>query len=438
MGVWGCGVNSRLLNPHPHAPTLPPTPMLDLRDRFVVPPPPAVELRAFTHGLMPKTVPAMLARFADDWAARGVDAWNEVPNHWLPDSGEPVGWWTLPEYLGDRFISPLVGATERTCVMQPNVHWTVSCLLSCPEPFESGRREVVFSAAEFPSVQHAVRQWAGLVGLVPRPAPLGSDGFLDVDRVLAAVSDRTAWVFCSHVGFTTGEKAGDDALRALAERAHRHGATFAVDGYHATGSIPVQVEALAADVYFGGLLKEGCGSSGNAYLYVRDGLALTPRLTGWFGDADPFAFAPEPRPHPSVRRRFLAGTTAVAALYHAVEGARVLLEAGLERVRADSLAKTEIALARADALGLRVVSPREPERRGAMVILEVEGADRLSEWLKARGVFADSRRGRVLRLAPFVWNPAADVERAFDAVAEALASGAHRRFEAAATSGPVT
>ncbi len=412
--------------------------MLDLRDRFAVPPPPAVELRAFTHGLMPKAVPAMLARFADDWATRGVDAWNEVPNGWRPGSGERVGWWALPEYLGDRFIAPLVGAAEGTCVMQPNVHWTVSCLLSCPEPFEDGRREVVFSEAEFPSVQHAVRQWAGLVGLVPRAVPLGADGFLDVDAMLDAVSDRTAWVFCSHVGFTTGEKVDDDALAALAGRARRHGATFAVDGYHATGSVPVQVEALGADVYFGGLLKEASGSSGNAYLYVRDGLALTPRLTGWFGDAEPFAFAPDPRPHPAVRRRFLAGTTGVAALYHAVEGVRILLDAGLAAVRADSVAKTGLVLARADALGLRVVSPRADARRGAMVILEVEAADRLSEWLKTRGVFTDSRRGRVLRLAPFVWNPAADVERAFDAIAEGLATGAYRRFEASAATGPVT
>ncbi len=100
---------------------------------------------------------------------------------------------------------------------------------------------------------------------------------------------------------------------------------MAVDGYHATASYPVDVEAIGADVYFGGLLKEACGSSGNAYLYVRPGLDLRPRLSGWFGDADPFGFAPAPADHPEVRRRFLGGTTAVASMYHAVEGARVLL-----------------------------------------------------------------------------------------------------------------
>jgi len=411
--------------------------LLDLRASFVLPPAPAVDLRAFTHGAMPRTVPDMLRRFADDWAQRGVDAWNEVPDHWTGGAAR-VGWWSLPEHLGDGFIAPMLAAPAGACVMQPNVHHTVSYLLSCPEPFAGGRREVVFTGAEFPSVQHAVRRWAGLAGVEPRPAAPAPDGFLDVDAVVDAVTDRTAWVFVSHVGFTSGEVAGDDALRRIAEAARRRGAHFAIDGYHATASLPVRVEDLACDAYFGGLLKEGCGSSGNAYLYVRPGLELTPALAGWFADADPFAFAPAPADHRVVRRRFLAGTTAVAPLYHAVEGLRVLLGAGLAAVRADSLEKTGLALERADAIGLEVRSPREAGRRGAMLILEVEAADRLCDWLRTRRVFTDSRQRRYLRMAPFVYNSAADIDAAFDVIAEAVETGAHLRHEVAPAGGPVT
>jgi kynureninase len=200
----------------------------------------------------------------------------------------------------------------------------------------------------------------------------------------------------------------------------------------------VRVVDLGCDAYFGGLLKEGCGSSGNSYLYVRPGCALSPQLAGWFSDADPFAFSPTPADHPTVRRRFLAGTTAIAPLYHAVEGVRVLLRAGLEAVRADTLEKTALALDRADEKGLTVRSPREPERRGAMVIVEVDGADRLCEWLKTRRVFTDSRQERYLRLAPFVYNTHEDVERAFEMMEEGLKSGVHRTFDAPAAAGPVT
>ena len=414
--------------------------MLDLRDRFAVPAPPAVEFRAFTHGLMPATVPAMMRAFCDDWAERGVDAWNRVPDRW--DVGGAVGWWSLPEALGDRWIAPLLGAAPGTCILQPNVHWTVQCLLSCDEPFAgrggAARDEVVLTDAEFPSVRHSVQRWAGLRDVRPVEVAAGADGFVDVDAVCDAVTDRTAWVVVSHVGFATGETLADDALRRIAEAAHRHGALFAVDGYHATASVVVDAAALGADVYFGGLLKEACGSTGNAYLWVRPGLDLRPRLAGWFADADPFAFADAPADHASVRRRFLAGTTAVASMYHAVEGLRVLLDVGIAAVRADTLAKGALALERADALGLAVRSPREAERRGAMIVLEVADADRLAGWLKTQGVYVDSRKGRVLRLAPFVWNPASDVDRLFDAVGEALRTGAHLAHEPVAEGGPVT
>ena len=410
--------------------------MLDLRDRFVVPPAPAAELRAFTHGLMPRTVPDLMAGFTDDWAKRGVDAWNHVPDRW--DLGRPTSWWSLPDDLGDRWIAPLLDAPQGTCILQPNVHWTVQALLSCDEPFAGGRTDVVLTANEFPSVRHSVQRWADLRDLRPVEIPASPKGFVDVEGVLAAVSDKTAWVFVSHVGFTTGERLPDGALRQIVERAHQFGARVCIDGYHATASLPIHADALGTDVYIGGLLKEACGSTGNSYLYVREDLDLRPRLAGWFSDADPFGFNDTPTDHPVVRRRFLAGTTNIASMYHAVEGLKVLMGVGIDAVRADSLAKTARAIDRADALDLAIRSPRAEGRRGAMLILEVEAADRLCAWLKTQGVYTDSRQGRVLRMAPFVWNPIEDVDRAFDTIGEALANGAYRTVDLPAERGPVT
>ena len=416
--------------------------MLDLRDQYVVPPPPAVELRAFTHGLMPQTVPALMQAFCADWAERGVDAWNGVPDRW--GLGHATSWWALPTDLADAYVAPILGAPRGSCILQPNVHWSVQALLSCDEPFAGGRTDVVFSANEFPSVRHSAKRWAGLRELRPVEVAASADGFLDVDAVCDAVTDRTAWVFVSHIGFTTGELVSDAALARIVEAARAHGAHVCIDGYHATASVPVDVEALSVDAYVGGLLKEASGSTGNAYLYVRPGCRLAPRLAGWFADADPFGFRDAPQDHPEVRRRFLAGTTAVASMYHAVDGLRILLAAetdglsGVAAVRADALAKTARAIDRADAAGLPLRSPRAPGHRGAMTIFEVEAADRLCGWLKTQGVYTDSRKGRFLRLAPFVWNPMEDVDRAFDAVEAGLRSGDYLRWEPVAEGGPVT
>ncbi len=412
--------------------------MLSLEHAFLQPEPPhAVELRAFTHGLMPRSVPAMLQRFAEDWQRYGVDAWNEVPNHWKPDSNDRVGWWNLPEYLGDQFIAPLIGAPPGACILQPNVHWTVQCLLSAPEVF-SGKKEVVITEAEFPSVMHSLRQWSALLGLRLRIVPLKENGFVDEPAVLEAIGAGTALVVLSHVGFTTGEKLTDAFLEEVGRRVHASGGIFAVDGYHATGSVPVQVAHFEPDLYFGGLLKEACGSSGNAYVYVRPGLSLSPRVSGWFGDADPFGFRSRPEPHPDVRRRFMGGTPAVASMYHAVEGVRLLLKAGLDAVRADSLQKTDYCIRRMEAAGLKLASPHDPERRSAMVIVEIAAADRLCAALKQRHIYTDSRKGRFLRLAPFVWNTPEALAHAFDLMEAELSSRRYLSQTPASAGGPVT
>jgi len=407
------------------------------QDRFRFPDEPdAVELRAFTHGLQPATVPQMMAHFTEDWRRFGVDAWNEVPNHWRPESGDTVGWWTLPTYLGDEFIGPLLGAPEGTCILQPHVHWTVQCLLSTPEVTNRGG-DVLVSDTAFPSVLHSTQQWENLQDLSPTIVPSNDDGQVNQEAILDAITEDTAMVALSHVGFTTGARLPTPFLRRVAEKAHDHDALVLLDGYHAAGSMPVDVIALECDLYVGGLLKEGCGSSGNSFLYVRDGLELTPRLTGWFGDAAPFEFRTEPEPHPDVRRRFLGGTTAVAPMYHAVEGARILLELGLDTVRAHSLSLTDVVVERADAAGLPLRSPRAPDRRAAMVLLEVPEAHKLTAYLKAHNIYTDSRRNEVVRMAPFLWNTEAEVHRTFDRIEKGLETGAYRETTVS-SAGPVT
>ena len=378
----------------------------------------------------------MMERFVEDWRRYGVDAWNEVPNHWLPDSNERVGWWSLPAYLGDRFIAPLLGAPAGTCIMQPNVHWTMQCLLSSREVF-AGNRNVVLTEGAFPSVRFTVKQWADAYGYEIREVPLKAHR-IDTSRLAEAIDPDTALVVISHVGFLTGEKLTDDTIRNLAARSHEAGALLAVDGYHAIGSSTNSVGDMDVDVYFGGLLKEGCGSSGNAFLYIRPGLELTPRTTGWFGDGAPFLFKDDPIPHNEIRRRFLGGTTAVASLYHAVEGVRLLLNAGLDSVRADSLEKTNRAIEHADRIDLPLHSPREPEARSAMLIFEIERADLLTAWLKKRRILVDSRQSRYLRMAPFVWNTLPEIDKTFDALSEALAGREYLSVELENTAGPVT
>ncbi len=396
----------------------------------------AIELRAFTHGLMPKTVPAMMQHFVSDWQTYGVDAWNKIPNHWCPESGDDVGWWTLPSYLGDQFIAPLLGATAGTCVMQPNVHWIVQSLLSSKELFAT-KRKVILTEAEFPSVRFSLTQWAEMFNLEILTLPLHNEAVPQA-ALLEAIDEDTALVIVSHVGFTTGERLTDDFIQEIAKRVHEVNGLLAIDGYHSIGAMTASVADLEVDVYFGGLLKEGSGSSGNAYLYIRPGLELTPRLTGWFGDADPFGFKESPDKHTEVRQRFLGGTTAIASLYHAVEGIRLLSAPGLSSVRADSLEKTAYCIELADEASVKVRSPREAEQRSVMVVLEMERADLMCQYLKQHHIYTDSRQSRYLRMAPFVWNTMEEIERTFRILSKGLQNNLYLQTNITTQAGPVT
>lgn len=411
------------------------TPPVPSAYRFPSEPNP-IELRAFTHGLQPERVPEMMDHFTEDWRERGVDAWNEVPNHWRPDSGESVGWWTLPTYLADHFVAPLLGAPSGTCILQPNVHWSVQCLLSSPEVSARGT-EVLVSETAFPSVLHSMKRWDDLQDLEPTVLQPTDEHRVDRTALLDGIGPDTALVTLSHVGFTTGARLSDTFLRRVTDRAHTHDALLLVDGYHAAATRPIDVRRLDCDLYVGGLLKEASGSAGTAFLYLREDLELTPRLTGWFGEAAPFEFRPDPEPHPDVRRRFLGGTTAVAPFYHAVEGIRILLSLGLETVWEHSLSLTDRAIERADALDVSLRSPRPQEERSALLLLEIPEAEHLVAALKANNVYTDSRRNQIVRMAPFVWNTRDEIDRTFDHIETAL-SGGNYKTTPVDRSGPVT
>src|SRR5262249_36778415 len=141
---------------------------------------------------------------------------------------------------------------------------------------------------------------------------------VDTGRLIGAIDERTAFVNVSHILF---KSAYIHDVAAIAARAREMGAVMIVDGYQAVGTIPIDVEALGADLYIGGCLKWLCGGPGAAFLWVRPEVRtrLAPRLTGWMAHARPFDFAPTLERR-SDAWRFLTGTPNIPALYAARPG----------------------------------------------------------------------------------------------------------------------
>jgi kynureninase len=353
-------------------------------------------------GAMPAAAAERMAEYAGTWATRGIRAWRE-------------GWWTMPLEVGEQ-VGRIVGAAPGTTVMHQNVTVAEAIVLSCFRPVDPRRNRVVYEAANFPSVRYLYQAQPDLEAVVCE----------DGEAILDAIDERTLLVPISHVLFRSGEI---QDVAAITARAHEAGAHVVLDCYQSAGIMPVGLADLGVDFAVGGSVKWLCGGPGNGWLSVRPDLVerLRPTLVGWQAHAEPFAFEPELRYAPGVAR-FLTGTPNVPAQYAATAGYDLVEEVGVELIRANSLAQTELLIRLADEAGFEVRSPRDPARRGGTVTVHVPEFEAVHRELGEHGILCDFRPGAGIRLGPHFYNTDEELERVVAEIAAIVESGAHRRW----------
>lgn len=387
-----------------------PDPLLAFREEF-----PILEKTTYlvsnSLGPMPRTVPERLAEYARDWGELGVKAWN-------------CGWWELPVEVGNE-ISPLINAGVGEIVMMPNVTIAQTAVLSSID-FTKERDTVVMTELDFPSVRYAYSEMARRLGA--RIVVVRSDDGLTIDRdkLLAAIDTRTRLVAVSHVLFRSAYLMDGDAI---CSRAHELGALVSLDSFHAVGIVPVDVKRSKVDFLTGGMLKWLCGGPGACFLYVSPAVRdqLKPALTGWQAHSRPFAFE-ETMEYTSGAFRWLNGTPVIPALYAAAEGPKILLRAGVAAIREKSVRLTSRLIELADERGYTVNAPRDPERRGGTVAIDVPHGYEVTQHLLSRDILVDYRIGAGIRIAPHFFTREDELDEAVSEIDKALESGSWQRF----------
>jgi kynureninase len=182
------------------------------------------------------------------------------------------------------------------------------------------------------------------------------------------------------------------------------------------GVVPLDVTVNGVDFLLGGAHKWLCGSYESAFLYVRPEILprLQPAASGWIASADPTSFGP-PTGWADDARRFAGGTPAVLPSLFSRPGLAILRELGVYAIRQRSLALTDQIIARADEAGLPVITPRQHERRGGIVVLRFPGDGAVVGDLVANGFICSYRGG--LRIAPHFYNTEEEVDRFMDELA---------------------
>jgi kynureninase len=364
-------------------------PLRTFRDRFRIADDELIYLDGNSLGRLPlDTVDRLAAVVKREWGERLIRAWGER-------------WMELPERLGDRLGSALLGAAPGQVAVADSTTVCLYKLASAALAARADRREIVTDRDNFPTDRYVLEGLAAERGLTIRWIEADSRTGPSPEDVAAATSENTALVCLSHVSY---KSAFILDLAEITRVAHSAGALTIWDLCHSVGAVPLSLDDDRVDLAVGCTYKYLNGGPGApAFLYVRSEHqgGLRQPIWGWLGRREPFEMAQGYEPGEGIAA-MRSGTPPVLSLVGVEAGVELVIEAGIEAIRAKGIALTQYVIELADRLlsplGVEVGSPRDAGRRGAHVALVHPHARQLSARLIDGGVIVDFRAPDVIRV----------------------------------------
>jgi isopenicillin-N epimerase len=254
-----------------------------------------------------------------------------------------------------------------------------------------------------------------------QPIPLPMTTKQDfVERFWAGVTTRTRVIFLSHI---TSPTALIFPLKEICRRARAAGILSVIDGAHAVGQIPLDMEDLGADFYSSNLHKWANCPKGSAFLYARPDKQqlVEPLVVSWGYESE----------RPSVSRfideQEWTGTRDPSAYLTVPEGIKFLADHNWDKIRVECHALAQHARTRIGELtGLPHICPDSTDWYMQMFTASLPPCDTAS--LKARlydefGVevpIVTWQDQPFIRVSIQAYNSASDVDRLLAGLARLL------------------
>jgi selenocysteine lyase/cysteine desulfurase len=334
------------------------------------------------------------------------------------EKGAPWEYWMERTEAARVAFARLVGADADEVAVTTSLSAGVSALASGLR-YAGKRSKIVLTDYEFPTVGQIWHAQASRGARVVH-VPAAPDGTVPIEHFERVIDDETLIVSITHVSYRSGSLLDAERITRLA---HERGALVLLDAYQSVGSLPVDARALDVDFLAAGVLKYLLGSAGLGFLYCRRELVerFWPTATGWFADEDVFAMDHRDYSPSRTATRFQSGTPPIPPIYAGIAGIELMEEIGVADTREHVNALNSRLLDGLDELRARVVTPRRPKRRGALICVASLDAPALVAALRRDGIVTSERDGN-LRISAHAYNSVEDV----DAVLGSLAR--HRRL----------
>jgi kynureninase len=258
----------------------------------------------------------------------------------------------------------------------------------------------------------------------------------DIEEAIQTHGDELALVMIGGVNYITGQLFDISRITAAA---HRAGAIAGFDLAHAAGNVPLKLHEWGVDFACWCTYKymnSGPGSVGGAFVHERHHGRNLARFAGWWGHEKETRFKMESgfKPIPGAEGWQISNAPVFNMAAH-LASLDLFEQAGMESLRQKSIALTgfaefliedinEALRSRGDHRLLEIITPRQPEERGAQlsIVAHGRGKDFFTRMLE-NGIIADWREPNVIRIAPVpLYNSYLDVYGLYETMRNLLVS----------------
>ena len=310
-------------------------------------------------------------------------------------------WMEWPHSIGDAIGAAALGAAPGQVVVADSTTVMLYKLARAAVAARPGRTEIIIDTHNFPTDRYVVESVAEERSLSIRWIDTDPEGGITADDVAAVVGPNTALALFSHIAYRSGHVAD---MAAITRVVHDAGALILWDLSHSVGSVPLHLDECDVDFAVGCTYKYLNGGPGApAFGYVRMNLQeqVSQPIWGWLGRVDAFEMEHGYEPAPGIRR-IISGTPPIIAMIPVRAGVELVAEAGIEAIRAKSIALTEFAIEVVDSwpaeLQVTIGSPRDSASRGGHVTIRRADFRELTPRLWEHGVIPDFRAPDGIRL----------------------------------------